>query len=179
MVISHLSNPIAMIFGFILLIIIARAGLLRISWFAKNPSVTSAVLIIVGVATIIYLPLLKIVALSVPLVVLVILFLAGVWAIFYALQMREESIYPFMKRLGFLRILTYILIISAVSFGASQVFGEKLLEKPSFSLSDAMSSNEEKAKIDFTPFFTSQVLDLLLIIIILGALFVFLNSAKG
>ncbi|HII72284.1 TPA: hypothetical protein HA265_06020, partial [Candidatus Woesearchaeota archaeon] len=102
----------------------------------------------------------------------------GLGCLFYMFGLPQKNIVGLMKESGFLKVLTYILITVAVLFGFSQLWGDRLLEDQTVSFADQFVPAEENVEIDFAPLFTKQAAGMMLIVIIVGAIFFFVNLAK-
>ncbi|HII71246.1 TPA: hypothetical protein HA265_00645, partial [Candidatus Woesearchaeota archaeon] len=77
------TNPIALLFAFLLMVVVIKLLLGKTDYFKKNPSYVLPIIIAAGIFVFVYLPLLKVISLSVPLIALVFLFLVGLGCLFY------------------------------------------------------------------------------------------------
>jgi hypothetical protein len=173
------DNPIALFLALVIVIAILKTLLSKHKWFAGNKqSYVTPILIVLAIFLIAYRPLLRMVSFGLPFLLLVILFLFGLAAIMYVLGMPYKNIWPALNDVGPLKVAVQIAVFCIIAFAASHVYGEKLLEDKSVSLSDAMMPAQDSAEIDFAPIFTKQALGLGVIIVILGLAFVFINFAE-
>jgi hypothetical protein len=162
-----------------LVIATLKIVLTKHKWFAdKRQAYVLPVLIAVTILLIAYQPLLRIISFGAPLLLLVVLFLFGIGAIMFSLGMPYEKILPSLKEVGPLKVAVQISIFCIIAFAISHVYGDRLLEDKSVSIADAMTSDKEPVEIDFSPIFTKQALGLIVIMIVLGLAFVFINFAK-
>jgi len=170
------DNPIALFFALILTVVILKIVLGKHKWFeGKKNAYVLPIIIAVTILLIAYQPLLKVISFGIPFFALLVVFLFAVGAMMFVIGMPKPTIWPMLKEVGFLKTASYIAIFCIIAFAISHVYGEKLLENPTFSLGDAISPAQEEVKIDFAPLFTKQVLGLIVIFALMGLLFFFVN----
>ena len=173
------DNPIALFLALVIVIVILKTLLSKHKWFeGKKQVYVLPVLIVIGIFLIAYRPLLRMVSFGLPFLLLVVLFLFGLAAIMYVLGMPYKNVWPALKDVGPLKVAVQIAVFCIIAFAISHVYGEKLLEDKSVSLGDAMMPAQESVEIDFAPIFTKQALGLIVIMIILGLAFFFVNFAQ-
>lgn len=172
------ENPIPMFLALVLIVTLIKILLGRMGFFKTRKSYLMPVVLAMAVVAIVYYPLLEFVGLASPLLVLIVLFLFATAALLFAAGVKEGMIKDMMKNIGFLKLVIYVLIVSSVVFAGSQIWGENLLEEPSVSVADAITFHEETQEINFAPLFSKQALGLIVLIIILGGVFLFVNMVK-
>ena len=169
------DNPIALVLALVVVIAVLRCFLGTRKWFKGDKLVyLLPVLLIVALILIVYTPLLKILSFSIPFFALIVVFLFGIGGLFFALGMKS-GIWSALKSNGPLRVAVKIGIICILALGASNIYGEKLLEEKSVSIADAIMPAEEPVDINLAPIFTKQALGLIVFIVIIGLAFVFVN----
>ncbi|MFC1722804.1 hypothetical protein ACFL0V_01565 [Nanoarchaeota archaeon] len=170
-----LGNPLALFFAFIVLLIATKVFLGRMKFFSTRAAYIFPVVIVVGIIALIYMPILKIFSVALPLVFLGVFFLVGLAGLYLLFGVKKPEVIPMMKDVGFLRLVFIVAVVCAFAFGVSQVFGDKLLEDQKFSIADAITPDEPEVEVDFAPLFTRQALGLIMVLIVMGALFVFVS----
>jgi hypothetical protein len=170
------DNPIALFFALILVVVILKIVLGKHRWFSgKKNSYVLPIVLAAAILLIAYQPLLRIISFGAPFLALLIVFLFAVGAIMFVLGMPKPTIWTAMKETGFIKTATYIAIFCIIAFAISHVYGERLLESPTVSLGDVISPAQEEVKIDFAPLFTKQALGLIMVFVVLGLAFFFVN----
>lgn len=171
------NNPIALFAALVLLVAVLSIVLKRMSWFAGDKAVyITPVLIGVIVLCLFHRPLLSIISIGIPLLVILVVGIFAIAALVFAFGMPEASIWPIMKELGPLKVTIKIAIICIILFAISQAYGETMLkEPPSFTISEPIAAQDQSVEVDFAPLFTKQALGLIVVMVVLGLAFVFIN----
>jgi hypothetical protein len=173
------DNPIALFLALVVAVVLLRAYLGKHKWFQKDKAAyILPVLLVVIVLLVIYRWLLGIISFSIPLFVLLIIFLFAIGAGFFVLGMPRDKIFPMLKESGFVKTAVVITIICIIALSASRLLGPKLLEDKSVSFADAIGPEQENVQIDFAPLFSKQALGLIFIMTVMGLAFFFVNFAR-
>jgi len=171
-----LSNPMALFFALIVVLTLIKFGLGKIKYLAEHEMYVVPLVILCAIICIAFFPLLKLAALAIPMIVLILLFLFLIAGLFFALGMKEGEIFGFMKQSGLLKTVVFVLVVVAIVFAGSQIWGKQLLKDKSVSLADAITPEEKQKEIDFSPIFTKQVAGFAMLIIVIGMVFWWVNS---
>ncbi|MFC1741599.1 hypothetical protein ACFL3V_03625 [Nanoarchaeota archaeon] len=173
------DNPIALFCALVVVVVVLKLVLAKHKWFAGgNAAYITYVLIGVIVLLLAYRPLLRMLSIGVPLAVLFLLFTLGICALLLALGMPQGTIWNTLRNIGPFKLIMQIAIVCIIAFAASQVYGAKLLEDKSVSFADSMIPEEKAVKVDFAPIFSKNALGLIMLTVVLGFAFVFVNFAK-
>jgi len=173
------DNAIAMLLAFIVALSLLKLYLEKREFFKdKGSAYVLPIVILAGIALLIYNPALKMMSIGIPFFVILVLFLFGLAAIMYTIGMPAEKILPTLKGVGMLKTTIQIAIFCIIAFAISNIYGERLLEDKSISLTDTMTQEDDGPKIDFSPLFAKQAMGMILITVVLGFAFVFVNLAK-
>jgi hypothetical protein len=173
------DNPIALFLALVVVISVLKIWLSKRKWFAgKKEAYMLPILIVLVIFLIAYRPLLSMISYGLPYFIMVVVFLFALGAIMFVLGMRKDKIWPELKDVGPLRIAVYIFIFCIIALSISHVYGDKLLQDKSVSLTDATTSSQEPVEIDFSPIFTKQVLGTIFVFIVLGFVFVCVNFSQ-
>ncbi|NQU78532.1 hypothetical protein HQ545_02060 [Candidatus Woesearchaeota archaeon] len=179
------ENPIALLLALVLTLAVIKAVLTRIAkgeileiLKGKLSDTHIPVIIIVfAVLLVIFLPILKIISFSIPFLAALLVMLVAIGFLLATMGMKTSVVWETMKNIGPLKFGIKIAVICIIAFAASTVYGERLLEDKSVSLTDSILPEQEGKEIDFSSLFTKQALGLIMILIIMGMAFVFVNSA--
>jgi len=163
-------------FALVVTLSFVKYGLGKIDFMTKNADYIVPIVIIAGILLVVFLPLLKMLSIVIPMFALILLFLFLLAAIFVVMGVKQDNVYGFMKNIGFLRTIVYVLIVVAVIFAGSQIWGKQLLEKKSVSIIDAVNPVQEEKEIDFAPLFTTQVAGLGMLVLVIGMVFWWVNT---
>jgi hypothetical protein len=173
------DNPIALFLALVVVVAVLRLFLGKHKWFqGNNSSYILPVLIVVVILLIAYRPLLSMMSFGLPFLALLVVFLFAIGALFFALGYQKPGIGGFMKKSGIVRVTVQILIICIIAFAASNVFGQKMLEDPSVSIVDSFATEKEPVEVDFSPLFTKQAIGMIMLVIVIGLAFVFINLMR-
>jgi hypothetical protein len=151
------DNPIALFLALVLVVVLLRIVLGQHKWFeGKNAAYVTLVIIAVIILLIAYRPLLSMISFGLPFLVLLIMLLFALGAMYFVLGMPKDNIWPTLKSIGILKTALLIAIVCIIAFAGSQVYGDRLLEDPKFSIADAMMPEEKAVEVNFAPVFTKQ-----------------------
>jgi hypothetical protein len=173
------DNPIALFLALVIVVSLLRLYLGQHKWFAKEKSAYIVpVLLLIIILLVAYRPLLSIISFSVPLFVLLVVFLFLIGSGFFILGIPRDKIFPMLKESGFVKTAAIIAIICIIALSASRLFGPKLLDDKTVSIGDAIGPEQKPVEVDFSPLFTKQAIGLVFILIVIGMAFLFVNLAK-
>ena len=170
------SNPLALFFALIVVLSMIKYALGKTKYISKNKNHAVPILIIIGLICIIFYQILKLAALVIPMIALIMLFVFMIAAMFFVMGMKEERVFGFLKESGFLKTVVYVLIISAVLFAGSQIWGEQLLEEKAVSITDPLTLKPEQKEINFAPIFTKQAAGFAMLSAVIGMAFWWVRS---
>lgn len=173
------NNPIALFLALVLTIATLKVLLSNHKWFkgSKSPFVIP-VIIIAGLMLLFYSPLLEIVSFAAPFIALLAILVFFLGAMYVVLGMKEDGMWRVLKGIGPLKTGLQIAVICIIALAVSRVYGDKLLEEPSVSITDPLIAPEEPIDIDFAPVFTKQALGMAIILIVMAFGMFFVNFAK-
>ncbi len=173
------ENPIALFLALILIVAVLKGLLSKHKWFkGSNAPYITIVLIVLVVLLLAYKPILEIVSYATPFVALIVVFVFALGAMYFVLGVKEDGMWKLLKGIGPLKTALQIGVICIIALAISRVYGDSLLEEPSVSITDPLIAPEEPVEIDFTPVFTKQALGMIMILIIMGFGFFFVNFSK-
>lgn len=173
------DNPISLFLALVLVVVLMKIVLGKHKWFqGKNAAYITLIIIAVIILLLTYDPLLRMISIGVPFLVLIAIFLFALGAGYFILGMPKDDIWPTLKNIGILKTAIFIAVICIIAFAGSQVYGNRLLKDQTFSIADAISPQEKSVEIDFAPIFTKQALGMIMITIILGFAFFFVNFSR-
>ncbi|MBW2967825.1 hypothetical protein KY362_05045 [Candidatus Woesearchaeota archaeon] len=176
------DNPIAMFLGLILVIALLSIYLKQHKWFSgknvKHSIYVVPILLILAIFLIGYSGILRIISFSVPLIVLLLIFLFFIGAVMFALGIPRKEVTPILKSMGFVKVGVVILVFCIIALGASRLMGESLLEDKSVSLGDVMMTKEEPVDVDFSWLFSKTALGIIFLFLIIGIIFVWVNISS-
>lgn len=173
------SNPIALFLALAVAVLIIRAVLGRHRWFQGGKAAyITPVLILTGIILIAHRPLLEMLSFGLPFLALLLVFLAALALMYFVMGYQKSGITSFLKENSVLKTTVQIAIICIIILAGSTVLGQKMLEDPSVSITDTFETQEEPAKIDFSPIFTKQAIGMITLMIVMGLAFLFINLMR-
>ena len=173
------ENPIALFLALILIVALLKIILSNHKWFkGGNAPYITLILIVVVVLLIAYRPILEIVSYLTPFIALLVIFVFALGAMYFVLGVKEDGMWSLLKGIGPLKIALQIAVVCFIALAISRVYGDRLLEEPSVSITDPLIAPEEPIDIDFAPVFTKQALGMIMILIVMGFGFFFVNFSK-
>lgn len=173
------DNPIALFLALVIAIVLLKAWLSKLKMFEGTKSAyILPVLTIIGIVILLHNPILNMLSFGIPFLILLLIFLFAIASILFTFGLQKTSIVDFMLKNTLLKITMQVLIICIIAFAASHAYGDKLLEDPTITITDPFTHNAEQTEIEFSSIFTKQAAGMIMLVVVLGLAFVFINISR-
>lgn len=169
------NNPILFAIALVLLVAVLKGFLSSRKFFrtGSRSSFVMPIVIIIALVAIVYRPLLQIFASSAAMISMLLVFLMLLFFAFMIIGTKTQQAFRAVNEMGFLKLTVIIVVCCIFALSLSQVFGDRLLEEPKVSFSDAFVQETGHKELDLSPFFTPKFLGAALVLVILGMFFLY------
>ena len=172
-----INNPVLFVIALILLIALLKGWLSNLAFFTKKGRGVYVLPIVLVIAAVFIFnrPLMQIFTSAAAMISVLFVFLIFIFIAYAALGTRTEKAFTAVREIGFLKLIVIIAVVCIFALSISQVYGDKLLEEPKVSFSDAFVHEPEPREFDLSPFFTPKFLTGALLAVIIGMFFLYVN----
>ena len=171
------ENPFLFVLGMILLIAVLKGLFSKMDFFKASGRKTYIVplILMIAVLAVLYRPIISIFAGAASMASVILVFLVFIFFVFVAFGTPVKMAFSSVKEIGFLKLTLIVAVFCIFALSVSQVFGERLLDEPKVSFSDAFTQETGHDGLDLSPFFTPGFLGAALLVVILGMFLFYIN----